>query len=93
MDNESVTKVQQMGLAPADSKVCFMIWTTTPWTLAANLAVAMHPRLEYVGLTYDKDGAKFTSIICAERLEAVVAAAGLEEGQYSVSESVKGSEL
>ncbi|MHC4928023.1 MAG: hypothetical protein ACYTER_12035 [Planctomycetota bacterium] len=48
-----------MGLAPADSKPCFMIWTTTPWTLVANLAVAMHPRLDYVGLTYDKDGTKY----------------------------------
>ncbi len=93
MDDDSAAKVREMGLAPDGSKVCFMIWTTTPWTLAANLAVAMHPRLDYVGLTYDKDGTKFTSIICAERLEAVVAAAELEEGQYSVSEPVKGSEL
>ncbi|MHC5160458.1 MAG: isoleucine--tRNA ligase [Planctomycetota bacterium] len=93
MDDESAVKVQQMGLAPADSRACFMIWTTTPWTLAANLAVALHPRLDYVGLTYDKDGTRFTSIVCAERLKAVVAAAGLEEGSYSVSESVKGSEL
>ena len=25
----------------------FMIWTTTPWTIPANLAVALHPDLEY----------------------------------------------
>ena len=93
MDDDSAAKVRELGLAPVDTKVCFMIWTTTPWTLAANLAVALHPRLDYVGLSCDKDGTKFTSIICAERLEAVVAAAGLEEGQYSVSEPVKGSEL
>ena len=93
MDDDSAAKVREMGLAPANSKVCFMIWTTTPWTLAANLAVALHPRLDYVGLTYDKDGTKFTSIICAERLTAVVAAAGLEAGTYSVSEPVKGSAL
>ena len=93
MDEASAAKVQEMGLAPADTKVCFMIWTTTPWTLAANLAVALHPRLDYVGLTYDKDGTAFTSIVCLERLEAVVKAAGLEEGCYSVSEPVKGSEL
>ncbi|WP_338871870.1 isoleucine--tRNA ligase [Myxococcus stipitatus] len=28
--------------------VAFAIWTTTPWTLPANLAVAVHPELEYV---------------------------------------------
>jgi isoleucyl-tRNA synthetase len=59
MDDAAAAKVQEMGLAPADSKPCFMIWTTTPWTLVANLAVAMHPRLDYVGLTYDKDGTKY----------------------------------
>ena len=93
MDDASAKKLQEMGLAPADSKACFMIWTTTPWTLAANLAVALHPRLDYVGLTYDKNGTKFTSVICSERLEAVVAAAGLEEGLYSVSQPIKGTEL
>ncbi|MEM8494643.1 MAG: isoleucine--tRNA ligase, partial [Planctomycetota bacterium] len=30
-----------------DPDVGFMIWTTTPWTLPANLAVAVHPRFEY----------------------------------------------
>jgi isoleucyl-tRNA synthetase len=27
-----------------------VIWTTTPWTLPANLAIAVHPRQEYVAL-------------------------------------------
>ncbi|HZA13615.1 MAG TPA: isoleucine--tRNA ligase [Myxococcaceae bacterium] len=29
-------------------KVAFVIWTTTPWTLPANLAIAAHPGFEYV---------------------------------------------
>ena len=29
-----------------------MIWTTTPWTLPANVAIAAHPDLDYVGLRY-----------------------------------------
>ncbi len=39
----------QLGLATQadDRLVYFMIWTTTPWTLPANLAVAVHPRQEY----------------------------------------------
>ncbi len=93
MNEAAANKVQEMGLAPADSKPCFMIWTTTPWTLVANLAVALHPRLDYVGLTYEKDGTKYTSIVCVERVMAVVKAAGLEEGQYTVSEPVKGADL
>jgi len=31
-------------------KCCLVIWTTTPWTLPANLAVALHPDLEYVAV-------------------------------------------
>jgi isoleucyl-tRNA synthetase len=31
-------------------KISLVIWTTTPWTLPANLAIAVHPDLEYVGL-------------------------------------------
>ncbi|MCE5185251.1 MAG: isoleucine--tRNA ligase [Planctomycetaceae bacterium] len=92
-DAASIEKLRAMGLAPADSRACFMIWTTTPWTLAANLAIAVHPRLDYVGVTYTKDGQKWTSIVCADRLEAVVKAAGLEAGQYSVSAPVKGNKL
>jgi isoleucyl-tRNA synthetase len=28
--------------------VAFAIWTTTPWTLPANLAISVHPKFEYV---------------------------------------------
>src|SRR4030042_723546 len=47
---ESIEKLVDLGLverraASDGSRICFMIWTTTPWTLAANLAVAVHPNL------------------------------------------------
>ncbi|MBU1613614.1 isoleucine--tRNA ligase, partial [Patescibacteria group bacterium] len=35
---------------PFDLKWNFVIWTTTPWTLPANVAIAAHPDLEYVFL-------------------------------------------
>ncbi len=38
----------------AGKKVAFVIWTTTPWTLPANLAVAVNAKLEYV--FYELDG-------------------------------------
>ena len=31
------------------SNVSLVIWTTTPWTLPANLAIAVHPDFDYVG--------------------------------------------
>ena len=32
----------------------FLIWTTTPWTLIANVAVALHPKLNYVSVMTEK---------------------------------------
>src|SRR3989344_2344856 len=32
----------------SDPKQAFLAWTTTPWTLPGNLALAVHPELEYI---------------------------------------------
>jgi isoleucyl-tRNA synthetase len=95
---QSVTKLADLGLVdPAEAageEVCFMIWTTTPWTLVANLAIAVHPHLDYAAIGYEQGGSKFVSIVATDRVEAVIAAANLAEGQYQVGETtVKGSEL
>ncbi len=47
----------------AGKRVSTIIWTTTPWTLPASLAVAFHPEFEYVAL--EQDGEVF---IVAEAL-------------------------
>jgi isoleucyl-tRNA synthetase len=104
---ESIEKLVELGLVerretPALSKVeggdepriCFMIWTTTPWTLTANLAVAVHPELDYAALQYKKGGENFVSLVAAERIKAVTEAGGLKEGQYKISgKPVKGKYL
>jgi isoleucyl-tRNA synthetase len=40
----------KIDAALADKKVSTIIWTTTPWTLPASMAVAFHPDEEYVAL-------------------------------------------
>ena len=95
---QSVARLAELGLVDASQaagqEVCFMIWTTTPWTLAANLAIAVHPRLDYTAISYEKDGTNFVSVVATDRAEAVVAAGKLADGQYRLCEtSVKGSEL
>ncbi len=37
----------------AGEKVSIVIWTTTPWTLPANLAVAVHTSYDYVAMNVD----------------------------------------
>src|SRR5688572_7763999 len=54
------------GLAGRDVSV--LIWTTTPWTIPSNLAIAFHPELDYAA--YDVDG---RVVIVAEGLAATVA--------------------
>jgi len=93
---ESATRLTELGLVETGDtrrNVYFMIWTTTPWTLAANLAVAVHPHLEYTSIKVTQNGRTYTSIVAAERA-AAVAAAGLENGRYELSEArVKGRDL
>ena len=40
--------IPQAAKLEIDKPLAAVIWTTTPWTIPANLAVAVHPRLEYV---------------------------------------------
>ena len=40
---------ERLGLDAADRPAA-LIWTTTPWTLPANLAIALHPSFEYVAV-------------------------------------------
>jgi isoleucyl-tRNA synthetase len=51
--------------ALAGKKVNAIIWTTTPWTLPASLAIAFHPEFEYLAL--EQDGQTY---IVAEALAA-----------------------
>ncbi len=47
-----------------------LIWTTTPWTIPSNLAIAFHPEFDYAA--YEVDG---RAVILAEALAPAVAAA------------------
>src|SRR5665213_2540607 len=72
----------------AGRKVYTIIWTTTPWTLPASLAVAFHPDFEYVALRGD-DGNVY--IVAAELAGAVIAACNL--GDTTELARFKGSKL
>ncbi|MFA5183389.1 MAG: isoleucine--tRNA ligase [Syntrophales bacterium] len=48
VDNKSIVLNNNSPLAKLTAPVNFVIWTTTPWTLPANVAICAHPELEYV---------------------------------------------
>jgi isoleucyl-tRNA synthetase len=49
-----------------------LVWTTTPWTLVSNAALAVHPELEYVELRRMGSTDQRTIILAASRARAVL---------------------
>ena len=64
---------EKLNLAGGDASI--LIWTTTPWTLPANLAVAAHPSAEYSAVKSSKG----VLIVATALLESVTQECGLEE--------------
>jgi len=60
---------------PAEARASLVIWTTTPWTLPANLAIAVHPEEEYVALATGGE----TLIVAAKLAEEVAKVGRLSE--------------
>ena len=66
----------------SQSDTSFLVWTTTPWTLISNVALAVSPKVDYVKV--DNKGEKL--ILAEARL-------GVLEGEYTILERMKGKEL
>ncbi|MBC3901019.1 isoleucine--tRNA ligase [Acetobacterium malicum] len=66
-----------------DADEYFLVWTTTPWTLAANVALAVHPDADYI-----KARSNDEVYICAK-----VLAPKLLGEDYEILEEMKGSAL
>jgi isoleucyl-tRNA synthetase len=69
-----------------DKDEYLIIWTTTPWTLASNMAVMVHPTFSYVKAKVDDE----VWIVAKERLEHVL---GLLEKSGTVLEEIPGRKL
>ncbi|MGA1863496.1 MAG: isoleucine--tRNA ligase [bacterium] len=66
-----------------------IIWTTTPWTLPANLAVAVHPDINYVLV---RQGNEFY-IMANELLRDVMKKIGLADSDYKIIDTFNGNKL
>ncbi len=69
-------------------KVSFVIWTTTPWTLPANMGVALHPDFVYAAVEVDGE----TLILAEELVEKVMTETGKEGYAVKGTFSAKGFE-
>lgn len=75
------------GKEVLDQDTHIIIWTTTPWTIPANLGITVHPDLSYT--VVEVNGKKF---MVAEDLLSAVAKEFEWEG-YQVVQTVKGTDL
>ncbi|MGW8226968.1 MAG: isoleucine--tRNA ligase, partial [Anaerolineales bacterium] len=72
-----------------DPGTSLLVWTTTPWTLPGNVAVAAHPDVDYVIVERDlSDGRKEKLILAKDLVEKV-----FRDEKVEVFETFKGKKL
>ena len=82
-----ISDISKKFPALKNKKVSVIIWTTTPWTLPANLAIAFHPDYEYSAFQVNDE-----VYIAARRLIPVVAEA-LNISEYKILITFQGKEI
>jgi isoleucyl-tRNA synthetase len=75
-----------------NATVNLLIWTTTPWTLPANMAIAAHPDVEYAIVRYTRNDEAKVTVVAAELVERVFANRAGVSG-YKVLKTVPGKDL
>lgn len=68
-------------------EVYFVIWTTTPWTLLANVAIALHPDFEYSFVKIKNE----TWVMAKDLAEPIVEKLGICD--YKIAQTKKGTAL
>ncbi len=78
---------------PKGETVYALIWTTTPWTIPANLAIALHPESRYSAIRYTNPitQRKEVALLAQSLVEAVVERVGIRE--YQNLGSIEGKAL
>lgn len=92
-DENSTEKIKQLILPSTleshPSPVYAVIWTTTPWTIPSNMAISLHPDLEYTFFEYKSD----IYVIAQELLSSFLAGVAWEENGIKVLGSTCGKNL
>ncbi len=83
-----LTNISQNDKRFLGKKVSVIIWTTTPWTLPANLAVCVHPDIDYSFVDIGERNVYFLATGLVEKL--------MEEfsiKNYNIISTIKGKEI
>ncbi len=82
-----VSDPAELSPALAGKKVSLVIWTTTPWTIPANLGIAIHPDFDYVAAETGGE----VLILAEGLLEASMKAFGISE--YTVLDHIPAAKM
>jgi isoleucyl-tRNA synthetase len=72
-----------------DVPTSFAIWTTTPWTLPANRAVALHPQFDYSLVEFDLGAGRERLLLANELIASVMQTLGVSE--WTIVAEAKGA--
>ncbi|MDP2180639.1 isoleucine--tRNA ligase [Methylicorpusculum sp.] len=76
---------------PGEGPLSVVIWTTTPWTLPANQAVALNPDLEYAVIQFSKNGQPERLLLAEALMKDAMMRYGISD--YKVIAYCKGDAL
>jgi len=74
-----------------NAKVSLLIWTTTPWTLPANLAIAVHPDVEYSLVKYKRNEDWHVTVVASDLVAKVMSKGNTSD--VEVVKTLKGLDL
>lgn len=90
-EREEALKAYEAAGLSLSNPLYIVIWTTTPWTLPANLGIALNPKLEYSFIKLD--GNNEVLILATDLLDSVSKSIGWDEGSYKVLGTTTGDKL
>ena len=70
----------------ASLKASLLVWTTTPWTLVSNTAIAVHPDVEYLAIEVTHEETTETLVVAQNLMESV-------KGEKKILKTMLGKEL
>ena len=90
-DPSAFVALDIVGDSASKTRRRILVWTTTPWTLVSNVALAVSPALKYVELRKKKGETDETIILAASRAGAVL---GEDyDSRWDVVRTLHGSDL
>ncbi|RPI64719.1 MAG: isoleucine--tRNA ligase, partial [Planctomycetaceae bacterium] len=75
---------------PGD-RIALLIWTTTPWTLPANMAVAINSGYTYASVHMSTEAGEVTAVIAQERVEPLMKMVKEMRGEWLKSYEIVGT--